>query len=72
MRLVLADIEPDRLASALTEVHALGAEAIAVVIDVGVEAQVNALADAAFARFGGVHVLCNNAGVSSPALTGAG
>ena len=72
MRLVLADIEPDRLASALTEVQALGAEAIAVVIDVGVEAQVNALADAAFARFGAIHLLCNNAGVSSPALTSAG
>ncbi len=72
MRLVLADIEPARLAQALAEVQALGAQAIGVATDVGVEAQVNALADAAFARFGAVHLLCNNAGVSSPALTSAG
>ena len=72
MRLVLADIETDRLASALAEVKALGAEAMALVTDVGSEAQVNALADAAFDRFGTVHLLCNNAGVSAPALTSAG
>jgi NAD(P)-dependent dehydrogenase (short-subunit alcohol dehydrogenase family) len=31
--------------------------------DVSREAEVKALADAAFARYGGVHLLCNNAGV---------
>ena len=72
MRMVLADIEPARLSQALAEVQALGADAIAVTTDVGVETQVNTLADAAFARFGAVHLLCNNAGVSSPALTSAG
>ena len=36
--------------------------------NVSVEDQVNALADLAWKTFGNVHVLCNNAGVSTPAL----
>jgi NAD(P)-dependent dehydrogenase (short-subunit alcohol dehydrogenase family) len=68
MRLVLADIEAAPLARALAQLQAEGAEAIAVPVDVMHEAQVNALADAAFARYGKVHVLCNNAGVAAPAL----
>ena len=71
MKLVLADIEPARLEAALREVQTLGAQAIAVVTDVGVEAQVNALADAAYTRFDAVHLLCNNAGVAAPQLTSA-
>lgn len=68
MKLVLADIEDARLETALAQVHALGAEAISQRVDVASEAQVNALADAAFGHFGAVHVVCNNAGVAAPSL----
>jgi len=68
MKLVLADIEETRLAQALEQVRALGAEAITQRVDVGSEDQVNALADTAFAHFGAVHVVCNNAGVAAPSL----
>ena len=65
---VMADIEAPRLERAAAEVQALGAQVLALRTDVSSEAQVNALADAAFARFGAVHVLCNNAGVAVPGL----
>jgi NAD(P)-dependent dehydrogenase (short-subunit alcohol dehydrogenase family) len=68
MKLVLADIEEAALSNALAQITALGADAIAHRVDVSVQAQVNGLADAAFARFGKVHVLCNNAGVAAPVL----
>ena len=68
MKLVLADVEPAPLARALDEVRALGNEAMSQPVDVADEAQVDALADAAFARFGRVHVLCNNAGVATAGL----
>ena len=68
MQLVLADIEDVALTNALAGLRKQGANAIAVKTDVANEAQVNALADVAYARFGAVHVLCNNAGVAIPAL----
>jgi NAD(P)-dependent dehydrogenase (short-subunit alcohol dehydrogenase family) len=64
MRVVLADIEKPVLDRAATEIAGLGAEVLAVPTDVGDLAQVQALADAAFTRFGGVHLLFNNAGVA--------
>lgn len=68
MKLVLADIEEAPLAKALAEIQAGGTPAISMRVDVMEEAQVNALADAAFGHFGNVHVVCNNAGVAAPAL----
>jgi NAD(P)-dependent dehydrogenase (short-subunit alcohol dehydrogenase family) len=68
MHLVLADIEPAALQVASNEIQALGVEVLAVRTDVMSEAQVEALAEATYQRFGAVHVLCNNAGVSVPAL----
>jgi NAD(P)-dependent dehydrogenase (short-subunit alcohol dehydrogenase family) len=65
---VLADIELAALQRALTGLEALGAEAMAVPTDVSRDHSVAALADAAYARFGAVHLLCNNAGVTAPAL----
>ena len=62
-QVVLADIEAQPLAAAGAEVAALGAEHLEVVCDVAQLAAVQALADAAWQRFGKVHVLCNNAGV---------
>lgn len=64
MRLVLADIDARALASLAEEFAAAGVEALAVRTDVSDPAQVDALADAAFERFGAVHLLVNNAGVA--------
>jgi NAD(P)-dependent dehydrogenase (short-subunit alcohol dehydrogenase family) len=63
MRVVLADIEETALAATERELAAQGAEVLAVRTDVSRWEDVAALADAAFARFGAVHVLHNNAGV---------
>lgn len=63
MKVVLADVEPGPLAEAERALAATGVETLAVRTDVADEASVRALADAALARFGAVHVLCNNAGV---------
>ena len=63
MRVVLADVEAGALDDAVADVAGLGAEAFGVRTDVSHEADVQALADAAFERFGAVHLLCNNAGV---------
>jgi len=61
--LVLADIEQDPLDEVASELAVAGAEVIAVRTDVSKLDQVEALADSALAKFDGVHVLCNNAGV---------
>ena len=68
MKLVLADIETAALQRALAQLQAQDAQAIAVTVDVADAASVERLADAAYARFGAVHLLCNNAGVTAPAL----
>ena len=65
MRLVLADIEQGALAAAAAELRAGGAEVLPLRTDVSQLADVEALAQQAFAHFGGVHLLCNNAGVGS-------
>ncbi|MBB3047977.1 NAD(P)-dependent dehydrogenase (short-subunit alcohol dehydrogenase family) [Litorivivens lipolytica] len=63
MNIVLADIEQQRLDAAVTEISALGVEAIGVVTDVGSGESVASLRDAAVEQFGSVQILCNNAGV---------
>jgi NAD(P)-dependent dehydrogenase (short-subunit alcohol dehydrogenase family) len=62
--LVLADIEQSVLADAAAQVAAAGTEVETVVCDVAKLDQVQALAAAAFDRFGKVHVLFNNAGIA--------
>ena len=64
MAVVLADVEEDRLAIAAKHLAGDGASVAAVVTDVSDPASVDTLAEAATSRFGAVHVLCNNAGVS--------
>ena len=68
MRLVLADVQQDMLDQATAELEAQGAEVLAMLCDVRKGEQVQALADAAMARFGAVHLLFNNAGVGSGGL----
>ena len=63
MRCVLADVEESALQTAVADLRRGGATAVGVRTDVSSAADVQALADAALAEFGAVHVLCNNAGV---------
>ena len=66
MRVLLADLEADSLAVAQQQLVAAGADPSDVrtqVTDVSVEADVDALADLAFATWDEVDVLVNNAGV---------
>ena len=62
-RLVLAARDVGALASVAAECVARGAETLVVATDVGDEASCRALVAAAVARFAGVDVLVNNAGV---------
>jgi short-subunit dehydrogenase len=63
-RLVLASRDEGRLEEAAAECRALGAQALVVPTDVGVEAQCRALVERTVAHFGGLDVLVNNAGLS--------
>ena len=65
MRVVAADIEEPALDATVEAVRTLGATAIGVPTDVADADAVERLADAAMSEFGGVHLLCNNAGVFS-------
>ncbi len=68
MKLVLADVQQDSLDRAVAEFTAAGVDTIGVRCDVSRAGDVEALRDAALARFGAVHVLCNNAGVAPGGL----
>ena len=69
MRVVVADVEEPDLAETVALVEEAGAEVLGMVTDVGDPAAVDALADAAFDRFGAVHLLHNNAGVFQAGLS---
>jgi NAD(P)-dependent dehydrogenase (short-subunit alcohol dehydrogenase family) len=64
MRIVLADIEEETLASGSQQLTGSGAEVEAIRADVTRVEDVEALASRAESRFGVVHVVCNNAGVA--------
>lgn len=68
MKLVLADIADEPLNKVVAEIIALGAKAVGQRCDVSKGADVDALAELAYASFGGVHLLFNNAGVGSGGL----
>jgi NAD(P)-dependent dehydrogenase (short-subunit alcohol dehydrogenase family) len=65
MRVVVADVELGRAQATRDGLHARGAEAIAVRTDVTKRAEIESLADETRRAFGGVHVVCNNAGVAT-------
>lgn len=69
MKVVLADIEDGPLAEAEAAIKSKGGTAMAVRTDVMREDDIKRLADAAFAKWGNVHVLCNNAGVGGGSMT---
>ncbi|MYM35111.1 SDR family NAD(P)-dependent oxidoreductase [Duganella sp. FT94W] len=68
MHLVLADVQADALERAAGELRGQGASVIAQLCDVRKGEQVQALADAAVAAFGAVHLVFNNAGVGAAGL----
>ena len=61
---VLDDVEETALQAAAQQITGLGGKTLAVPTDVSDEAAVNALAAASVDRFGALHVVCNNAGVT--------
>jgi NAD(P)-dependent dehydrogenase (short-subunit alcohol dehydrogenase family) len=65
-RLLLSDIDGDRLEATVHDVEAAGGEAAGRRADVGVEDDVRATIEAAVARYGRLDVLFNNAGIALP------
>ncbi len=65
MRVVLADLNEPLLAEAVAELRASGVECAGRVTDVSDPEAVERLAESTVEHFGGVHVVCNNAGVST-------
>ncbi len=68
MNLVLADVQQDALDRTVAEMQAVGTPVLAMRVDVSKADQMQALADAAFARFGAPHFVFNNAGVGAGGL----
>jgi NAD(P)-dependent dehydrogenase (short-subunit alcohol dehydrogenase family) len=64
MKVVLADIDEDKLQTTAETFQDSGAEVLGVPTDVSKPDQVKKLADKTMEAFGAVHVLCNNAGVA--------
>jgi NAD(P)-dependent dehydrogenase (short-subunit alcohol dehydrogenase family) len=64
MNVMIADVEEPALRGALRSLSNHGARVAGAVCDVAERETLQRAADAAFAAFGKVHILCNNAGVS--------
>ena len=69
MKLVIGDLDDEALDAVLSELTTAGAEAIGRSCDVSQLSEIEALADQAVDTFGGVNVLCNNAGIGIPTAT---
>ena len=69
MNLVLADIELDKLREAAATLGVDAARLSLQRTDVSSDEEVGALAQAAFSRYGKVHLLCSNAGVGLTRVT---
>src|SRR5947207_11107142 len=65
MKVVLADVEEGALKQAEEELKASGVQVLAVRTDVSQAKDVENLAQQAFATYGAVHLLFNNAGVAA-------
>ncbi|MEO7887412.1 MAG: SDR family oxidoreductase [Polaromonas sp.] len=68
MNLVLVDVQQDALDKASEEVKAAGAQVLSFKLDVANAAQMEAMGQAVFERFGAPHFVFNNAGVGSGGL----
>ncbi len=69
MKLVLADLDDAARDAAIAEFRTAGTDAVGMHCDVSVHEQVQALAALATETYGGVHILCNNAGIGIPTAT---
>ena len=67
MRVVLADVEEGALDRVVTELRAQSLEATGVVTDVARYESVEALRDSTLELYGGVNLVCNNAGIGAGA-----
>lgn len=65
MRVVLADIAGERLEKVAADITAAGGAALPVLTDVADPTALDRLADRAYAAFGGVRLLINNAGIET-------
>jgi NAD(P)-dependent dehydrogenase (short-subunit alcohol dehydrogenase family) len=65
MRVVIADIDVEQLQASKQELLNVGAQVLAVKTDVSKSDDVDTLARETLAAFGGIHVVCNNAGVGT-------
>jgi NAD(P)-dependent dehydrogenase (short-subunit alcohol dehydrogenase family) len=63
MKVVLADVEEGALDAAVTQLRQAEHDVIGVQCDVSTDAALRDLADRTLDAYGGVHILCNNAGV---------
>ncbi len=68
MNIVMVDVQQDALDIAAAEIKGMGAEVLAMRVDVANADAMKALADAVLARFGAPHFVFNNAGVGSGGL----
>ena len=68
MPVVMADVEEEALAASASQLQAEGADVLGVLCDVSDAASVKDLAEQALSSYGGVHVVCNNAGVGPGGL----
>jgi NAD(P)-dependent dehydrogenase (short-subunit alcohol dehydrogenase family) len=65
MKVVVADLDRDRVREVATELRSRGTEAIGVPTDVTDADQVQRLAESTYAEFGAAHLVCLNAGVAA-------
>lgn len=68
MNLVLVDVQQDALDKAAEEMKAAGAQVLSFKLDVSSAAQMEAMGQAVFERFGAPHFVFNNAGVGAGGL----
>ena len=68
MKIVMADVQADALATSQAEIESLGADVLPFRLDVSKAAEVEALAAATLARFGTPNFVFNNAGVGAGGL----
>jgi NAD(P)-dependent dehydrogenase (short-subunit alcohol dehydrogenase family) len=71
VKVMLCDIEEPALAAAVATLKQTNADVDGVKADVSLKSELRAAADATIARFGKVHILANNAGVSGGGVYGA-
>lgn len=63
--IVLASPEVDQIGAVSDEIRALGGQALPIQTDIRYKSQIEAMAAAAFERFGSVEILVNNGGSCS-------